>query len=132
MLERTLPRAAYFSDEQFGRERERIFGREWVCVGRDSEVPRAGDTLVVTVADESVLLVRGGDGRVRGFYNVCRHRGCQLVLSEGAGHAGTGIRCPYHSWTYTLEGALKAAPFLEEGDGFTRADFPLHRVAVDG
>jgi glycine betaine catabolism A len=130
VLERTLPRAAYFSDEQFARERERIFAREWVCVGRADEIPAKGDTLVVTVADESLLLVRD-DHTVRGFYNVCRHRGCQLVLTEGKGHAGTAIRCPYHSWTYAFDGSLRSAPFLEDGDAFTRADFPLHPVAVD-
>jgi Rieske 2Fe-2S family protein len=131
VLERTLPRAAYFSDDQFARERERIFAREWVCVGRADEVPETGDTLVVTVADESVLIVRDGDGRVRAFYNVCRHRGCQLVLAEGTAHAGTAIRCPYHAWTYAFDGTLRSAPFLEDGDGFTRADFPLHAVAAE-
>jgi len=130
MMERTLPRAAYFSDEIFARERARLFGQEWVSVGRGDALPACGDTLVVTVADESVLLVRDGEGRVRAFYNVCRHRGCQLVLAEGRGHAGGAIRCPYHSWTYALDGALRSAPFLEEGDGFARADFPLHAVAV--
>jgi len=141
-LERTLPRAAYLDPEIFGLERERIFTREWVCVGRAESVAAPGEYVVLEVAGESVLLVRGHDAVLRAFYNVCRHRGCELVLTgadapavpESAGSSGTfatGIRCPYHSWTYSLDGSLRSAPFLEEGEGFTRADLPLHSVDVD-
>src|SRR5919109_4916505 len=123
-LERTLSRDYYFSDEIFERERARIFHHEWFCAGREEELPNAGDYLVLDVAGESVLLVRTREGELRAHYNVCRHRGCQLVLdgrdktSRDAvvGPAGTfpgAIRCPYHSWTYTLDGALRAAPFLD-------------------
>jgi Rieske 2Fe-2S family protein len=74
-LERTLPRRAYFDDDVFRQERERIFAHDWCCVGREESLPSPGDYTVVSVAGESVLLVRGSEGRVRGFYNVCRHRG---------------------------------------------------------
>jgi Rieske 2Fe-2S family protein len=142
MLERTLPRDYYFSDEVFERERARIFHREWFCAGREEELPNVGEYLVLDVAGESVLLVRTREGRLQAHYNVCRHRGCQLVLDgrdktsrgECVGPAGTfsgAIRCPYHSWTYTLEGALRAAPFLDEGVGFYREEFALHPVAVE-
>jgi glycine betaine catabolism A len=141
-LERTLPRAAYLDAEIFGLERERIFTREWVCVGRAESVAGPGEYVVIQVAGESVLLVRGRDAVLRAFYNVCRHRGCELVLTgadapavpESTGSSGTfatGIRCPYHSWTYSLDGSLRSAPFLEEGEGFARADLPLHSVDVD-
>jgi glycine betaine catabolism A len=140
-LERTLPRRAYFDDDVFRQERERIFARDWFCVGREESLPSPGDYTVVSVAGESVLLVRGPADRVRGFYNVCRHRGCQLVLTGGApparehvgplGRFAAGIRCPYHSWTYALDGALRSAPFLDEDDDFAREDLPLHPVAVD-
>ena len=140
-LERTLPRRAYFDDEIFRLERERIFAHDWYCVGRAESVAAAGDYVVLVVAGESVLLVRGADGTLRGFFNVCRHRGCELVLTgerravdEGVGPSGQfagAIRCPYHSWTYGLDGALRAAPFLEEDDEFSRADLPLHPVGVD-
>ncbi len=140
MLERTLHRDAYFSDQIWRRERERIFSAEWVCVGRAEEVPEPGDYLVLDLAGESLLLVRTRAGELRGFYNVCRHRGCRLVLggetrpAATAGPSGrfaAAIRCPYHSWTYTLEGELRTAPFLEDDDAFSRADFPLHPVGVD-
>ena len=124
-LERTLDRACYLSPEFFERERLGIFSREWVYVGRIPDAP--GSYRVVDVAGESILIVRGEDG-LSGFYNLCRHRGCQLVLGEGesSGHFATAIRCPYHSWTYAFDGTLKHAPFLDEP-----CDLPLHRVGVD-
>jgi Rieske 2Fe-2S family protein len=140
-LERTLHRDAYFSDHVWRAERERIFGAEWVCVGRADEVPEPGDYLLVDLAGESLLLVRTRGGELRGFYNVCRHRGCRLVLDGPArpaapatagpsGRFAGAIRCPYHAWTYTLEGDLRTAPYLEDDDTFTRADFPLHPLGV--
>jgi glycine betaine catabolism A len=141
-LERTLHRDAYFADEIWRRERTAIFESEWVCVGRAEEIPDPGDYLLLELAGESLILVRTRTGEIRGFYNVCRHRGCRLVLdprerpaAEGTGPSGRfggAIRCPYHAWTYTLEGELRTAPFLDEETGFSRADFPLHPVGVDG
>jgi Rieske 2Fe-2S family protein len=130
-LERTLHRDYYLSDRIFALERERIFYREWFCVAREEDVPAAGDYLVCEVAGESVLLVRTRDGGLAAHYNVCRHRGSRLVSECGRGRFSGGIRCPYHSWTYTLEGALRTAPFLEEGDGLNRGDLSLHPVGVE-
>jgi Rieske 2Fe-2S family protein len=137
-LERTLPRDAYFADAIWQREKERIFGREWACAGRAEELPAPGDYRVLDLAGESLLVVRTNSGALRAFYNVCRHRGCRLVLdppapphAAPAGHFAGGIRCPYHAWTYTLDGELRTAPFLEEEDGFRREDFPLWPVGVE-
>jgi phenylpropionate dioxygenase-like ring-hydroxylating dioxygenase large terminal subunit len=130
-LERTLPREAYLAPEYFAREKERIFCREWVCVGRAEELGAPGDYVVKDVAGESILIVRTRDGGLRAHYNVCRHRGSQLVPECGTGRFAGGIRCPYHSWTYTLEGELRTAPFLEESDGLARSELSLHRVGVD-
>jgi glycine betaine catabolism A len=129
-LERTLHRDYYLSDQVFALERERIFFREWFCAAREEEIPNPGDYLVRDVAGESVLIVRTRDGGLAAHYNVCRHRGSQLVPQGGHGCFSGGIRCPYHSWTYTLEGALRTAPFLEETDGLGRKDLSLHRVGV--
>jgi Rieske 2Fe-2S family protein len=90
-----------------------------------------GDYLVREVAGESVLVVRTREGALAAHYNVCRHRGSQLVPGGGRGSFSGGIRCPYHSWTYTLEGALRTAPFLDESDGLARSDLSLHPVGVD-
>ena len=130
-LERTLPRDAYLAPEHFAREKERIFCREWVCVGRAEELAAPGDYVVKDVAGESILIVRTPDGGLRAHYNVCRHRGSQLVPDCGTGRFAGGIRCPYHSWTYTLEGELRTAPFLEESDGLARSELSLHPVGVD-
>ncbi len=140
-LERTLPRDAYFSDAVWRLEKERIFAHEWLCAGREDQLPAAGDYLALDVAGESVLVVRTRAGGLRAFYNTCRHRGCRLVLeapgarpdAAGApdGRFASGIRCPYHAWTYSLEGELRTAPFLEEEDGFRREDFPLWPVGLE-
>jgi Rieske 2Fe-2S family protein len=130
-LERTLHRDFYLSDQLFALERERIFYREWFCVAREEEIPNPGDYLARDVASESVLVVRTRDGGLAAHYNVCRHRGSRLVPDCGSGSFGGGIRCPYHSWTYTLEGALRTAPFLEEGDGLAKSDLSLHPVGVE-
>jgi Rieske 2Fe-2S family protein len=130
-LERTLDRLYYQSDEIFALEKERIFCAEWVCVGREEELPDTGDFVVKQVAGESVLVVRAKDGRLVAHYNVCRHRGSQLVPDCEKGNFAGSIRCPYHSWTYSLDGALRTAPFLEEQDGLTKSDLSLHPVGVD-
>ena len=130
-LERTLHRDYYLSEQLFALERERIFYRDWFCAARDEEIPNPGDYLVRDVAGESVLVVRTREGGLAAHYNVCRHRGSQLVPDCGRGSFSGGIRCPYHSWTYTLEGALRTAPFLEESDGLGKRDLSLHPVGVE-
>jgi glycine betaine catabolism A len=134
-LERTLPSDYYRSPQMYAREKERIFCREWVCVGRDTDVPNPGDSTVLDVLGESVLLVRNEAGTLRGFYNVCRHRGAQLCGAMLPGRATRGgvvggkrIRCPYHSWTYSLDGDLVAAPYI---GGFDAATFSLYPVGVE-
>jgi len=130
-MERTLAREYYFSDEIFAREKERIFFREWVCAGREEELPSAGDYAVVTVADESILVLRTRDATLAAHYNVCRHRGSRLVPEGSSGSLPGTIRCPYHSWTYALDGSLRTAPHLDEDDGFTKDTLGLHPVGVE-
>ena len=138
-LERTLPREAYTSADLFAKERERIFAREWVFVGREESVPGAGDCLEANVAGESMLIVRGDDGALRAFFNVCRHRGSALTRADVAAkngvpaacHLGKSIRCPYHSWTYGLDGALRAAPFLEEALAGRKGEFGLYPAGLE-
>jgi phenylpropionate dioxygenase-like ring-hydroxylating dioxygenase large terminal subunit len=131
MMERTLHRDFYFSDEIFQREKERIFFGEWFCAGREEELPDSGNYVVLDLAGESVLVVRTREGKLAAHYNVCRHRGSRLVLEGCKGTFTGGIRCPYHSWTYTLDGDLRTAPFLDEKDGFTKSDLALHPIGVE-
>ncbi len=130
-LQRTLDRSYYQSDEIFAREKECIFFSEWFCVGREEEISNPGDFVVKRVAGESILVVRTKSGGIAAHYNVCRHRGSQLVPDREQGNFAGGIRCPYHSWTYSLEGALRTAPFLEESDGLSRGTLSLHAVGAD-
>ncbi len=129
----------YLDDGHFHRERQDIFTREWLCVAREEELPGAGDHRLFDLQGESVLLVRNAEGRLRAFYNVCRHRGAQLcAMAEdphGAGLrggvlGGRLIRCPYHAWTYDLDGQLVNAPFMDEQSGFEAQDIRLHPVGV--
>lgn len=129
-MEQTLHRDCYLADAFFERERSGIFFTEWFCAGRSSELSEPGDYRSVTVAGQHLLLVRGNDGELRAFFNVCRHRGCQLVdtsdESQSQGRFGRRIRCPYHSWTYALDGSLQNAPHL----AVDKQQLSLHRVAV--
>src|SRR5688572_27890872 len=113
----------YQSPDLFRIERERLFHGQWFCVGRGEQIPAKGDCLHVSVAGESLIIVRGRDAALRAFYNVCRHRGSQLIRSPALpdpGASATGnsgqlagaLVCPYHAWTYNLDGTLRAAPFV--------------------
>jgi glycine betaine catabolism A len=132
------PASWYLRPEAFARERERVLYRQWFCAGRADQVQRPGSLVVVDVAGESVLLVRTRAGELRAHYNVCRHRGSQVVPAPparpGAAPATArkvgSLRCPYHSWTYRLDGELLRAPWTEDVDGFDPAAFGLHSVGV--
>jgi glycine betaine catabolism A len=142
-LERTLPTTWYRSAGIFQIEKERIFCREWIAVCREEELPRPGDSRVLDVLGESLLLVRNREGQLRAFYNVCRHRGSRLcraadekvaagrVALPGGITAGRLIVCPYHQWSYDLDGALVAAPHLGAGTGFNKREFHLYPVGVE-
>jgi Rieske 2Fe-2S family protein len=124
-----LPGSCYTRESVLARERERIFWRRWIAAGRSSEIPAPGDFLAVTLGDESVLMVRGTDGAARAFYNVCRHRGARLC-GEPAGRFPGRVQCPYHAWTYSLDGRLVAAPRTDGLDRFERTNYPLREVAL--
>ncbi len=120
---RTLPQRYFVSPDVFAQEREAIFSRQWVCVGHQSQIVKAGDYLVQDVAGESLIVVRDQKRVIHGFYNVCRHRGTRLCEDQ-AGHAAA-IQCPYHAWTYALDGRLIGAPHMDGVPGFDKADYSL-------
>ncbi len=126
----TLPGSVYFDEDLFQREREKLFFRSWLNVGHLDRIPEAGDFFTLEIGDESLLIIRGTDDKVRGFYNVCRHRGTRVV-QEAGGKKLRSIVCPYHSWTYSTEGGLVGAPHTDEIEDFDKADFGLHPVKVD-
>ncbi len=128
-LEATLPGSYYLDPDHLELERDRIFRREWFCVGRAEGLEQKGDYRLVNVAGDSLLLVMSDE--LRAFHNVCRHRGSELVMSpdgsEQRGRFQAGIRCPYHSWNYKLNGELHSTPHID----VDKACFSLHRVELD-
>jgi len=120
----TLAGEYFTSEEIFRREQERIFSRRWLYAGHVGELRQPGSYFLFELGNECVILLRDGGGEVRALHNVCRHRGSRLCL-EPAGELGRSIRCPYHAWTYELDGRLRAAPNMAEVAGFERATCPL-------
>lgn len=125
----TLPAAVYTSAEWHAFERERVLPQEWLSVAHVSQVPRRGDFVRIDVLGEPMLVVRGKDDRVRVLSRVCRHRGMDL-MPEGHGYADAGnertLLCPYHYWSYDLDGQLKGAPEMQKAEGFDRSEVCLH------
>ncbi len=126
---RTLPAAAYRSQELFDWEREEIFNRSWVCLGRTSELLGPGQLRAIDHGIETVLLARSVDGEIKAFSNVCRHRGHPL-LEVGEAIDARQIRCPYHSWAYRLDGTLRTAPTLTQTTDFDPTQWPLQSLRV--
>jgi glycine betaine catabolism A len=127
----TLSGTDYTSDAVYEEERERLFFSGWLCIGRADEVPETGSYVVRDVAGESVFVVRNRDGGLRAFYNVCAHRGTRILDEDPAcGTLGRAIKCPYHAWSYDLDGRLLATPNVHEDEQFERADYRLSQVAV--
>jgi Rieske 2Fe-2S family protein len=126
---KSLPQRYFISPEVFAQEKERIFSRQWVLVGHQSAIAQYGDYFISQVANESLIVVRDKRGEVRGFYNVCRHRGSRLIESRN-GQLSAGIQCPYHAWTYALDGRLLGAPHMDDVPDFNKADYSLHPVNV--
>ena len=126
---RTLPGRYYTSPDIFDEEGDRIFRRSWLCAGRDEDLSRPGEYFLVSAAGESLIVVRDEGDAPHALYNVCRHRGTRLCEEE-RGQLARSIQCPYHAWTYGLDGRLIGAPDMDRVEGFDRADHPLHRAAL--
>lgn len=119
--------AAFYRDEAvFQADMERIFGRHWIFVGQEPDVPAPGDVMALSIGEAPIVIVRGRDNVVRAFHNVCRHRGAQLV-ADGAGQAGNLV-CRYHGWAYGLDGRLLFADHM--GAGFDATCRGLKPVAL--
>lgn len=125
---KTLAQRYFVSPEVFAEEEMEIFSKHWLLAGHQSQVAKAGDFFVREIGDESVIIVRDRASTVRGFYNVCRHRGTRLCEEE-RGHSST-IQCPYHAWTYGLDGRLVGAPHMDEVPEFDRTQFSLRPVSL--
>lgn len=129
-----LPAEAYTSPQFLELERQTVFSDHWVCVGLASDVAEPGDVMPVDLAGLPIVLVRDRQGTLRAFHNICSHRGIQLV-TQPCEKQGL-IRCPYHSWSYSLDGTLKSTPhfggyYQDNYDGFDRSDKGLQPIRCE-
>ena len=124
----TLPARYYRDPEIFEREAIRIHRARWNAACPAEELVRPGDYRLVRVGGDSLIVLRDREGRVRAHHNVCRHRGTRM-LRDAAGRLAGSIQCPYHAWTYGLDGALRRAPHMDRVEGFCVADYPLAGTA---
>jgi phenylpropionate dioxygenase-like ring-hydroxylating dioxygenase large terminal subunit len=124
----SMPSCYYIDPHVLALERKHLFGAEWICIGRSEEIEKPGDTMAFQLCDEPLVAVRGEDGKARVLSNVCRHRGALLI--EGRGH-GQRLVCPYHHWSYDLEGKLAAAPRMDVHASFDQANCRLPEFAAE-
>src|SRR6266581_5969219 len=115
---KTLPQRYFVSPVIFDREQNVLFSTQWVLAGHQSQIAKAGDYFTSEVAGESLIIVRDQTATIRGFYNVCRHRGTRLC--EDKDGRFRAIQCPYHAWTYGLDGRLIGAPHMDDVPGFNK------------
>jgi Rieske 2Fe-2S family protein len=123
-----LPAEAYFDPLRYERELQRIWYRNWIYIGRSSELAAKRAFQTFQIGDQKILVLRDDAGRLQAFHNTCRHRGAELCR-ERAGSLRTGaIVCPYHAWVYTLQGELLRTSSKAHPQGFELADYPLYGV----
>lgn len=126
---RTLDAVWYRSADVFEREQQRIFSRSWICAGHAAQIAEPGSFVTVELAGESLILTRDAHGTPHAFYNVCRHRGTR-ICEDAAGTFKGSMQCPYHAWTYGLDGTLLAARNMDGTPGFDRRAYPLREAHV--
>lgn len=125
-----LPPWAYNNDELTELEMELVFRRQWLFVGHVSQIAEPGDFLCLDEAGERAIVVRGEDGEIRGFHNLCRHRGSRIVDTD-SGNAGRAITCPFHGWCYNLDGSLRGVPKIETFPGLEKSENGLKPLDID-
>jgi Rieske 2Fe-2S family protein len=128
----TLGSDDYASPQVWEDEQEKIWWGDWVCAGRTEEISNPGDYVVRDIGGESIFIVRNDAGELRAFYNVCSHRGTKFLDDAGGmQNARKAFVCPYHAWTFNLNGELIGSPNVKESEQFDRADYPLYDIAVE-
>jgi Rieske 2Fe-2S family protein len=123
----TLPGHYYTSETIFHEELERIFMNRWICAGNASQLRHPGSYFIFTIGKENVIVTLDENRSVRAFYNICRHRGTRICTDSNGQFHGK-IQCPYHAWTYGLDGTLIGAPNMSSTASFDRSQYPLQKV----
>ena len=125
---RAMPPEVYTSEEFLKAELENVFAKDWVCVGRSSSLPNAGDYITYELAGQPIFVIRDKDGKLRAMANVCLHR--MSTLLHGSGNC-KAIVCPYHAWTYNFDGSLRGAPAMTLNDAFCKDNYRLPQVRCE-
>ena len=125
---RAMPPSVYTSTDFLKRELSDIFSKDWFCVGRASALSKPGDYVTLDLAEQPIIVLRDGQGELKAMSNVCRHR--MSTLLEGRGNARS-IVCPYHAWTYNLDGSLRGAPAMTLNEGFCKENYKLPQVRCE-
>jgi len=123
-----LPPGLYHDNEIFALERRKLFAKGWLCPGLAAEIAKPGDYLTFSIDDQPIFAIRGEDGAIRSFSNVCLHR--MMRLLDGRGNCPR-IVCPYHAWTYGIDGRLLGAPHMKESPGFEPRKFGLPEIRTE-
>jgi Rieske 2Fe-2S family protein len=127
---KTLPQRYYLAPETLADEWRRIFSEQWLCIGRAEQLKKPGSYLVANIGAESLIVLRDRKGdKLHAHFNVCRHRGTRICM-DASGEFGETIQCPYHAWTYALDGSLLRAPTMQDVEGFDRDQHPLVPAGV--
>lgn len=129
--EHSLPGSWYYDAAHYARELDAVWYRDWVCIGRLEEIPRAGDFLVAGIGNQRLIATRNSEGKLRVFHNTCRHRGSVLCTDDRGRFRNGRIICPYHTWTYTLDGDLAATPSRLPVADFQDSNYSLYNVHAD-
>ncbi len=127
-VHKTLPARYYTDPAVFKDELERFFCQTWVCAGRAQQIQNPGDYFLREIGEESIIITRDDTAKIKAFFNICRHRGTRICPSP-EGKFDARIQCPYHGWTYGLDGRLLGAPHMDRS--FCREDYPLNPVSCD-
>jgi Rieske 2Fe-2S family protein len=126
----TLPARYFYDPQRFQDELREIWRQEWLCVGRDEDWPQTGDFRRLDLAGQQIFITRDKGGALHAFFNSCRHRGAALCEATAGRFSNGRIVCPYHAWSYGLDGSFLQAPRSTAEDGLDPADFGLYRVAL--
>ena len=125
----TLPRTLFTDPNVFEVEKEAIFRRQWLAIGRSPQLAEPGDYLTWELLGDPIIVARDTDGTLHAFSSVCLHRSC--LIAQGPGNAPKGLTCPYHRWTYALDGQLKGAPLMDQAENFDKSSMRLPQLAVE-
>ena len=127
----SLPARWYYDAEHFQRELESIWYRDWVCVGRTGSLERPGEFFTAKIGSQNLIVTRGSDGGIRAWHNTCRHRGSLLCKNDTGRFRNGRIICPYHTWTYSIDGELLSTPGRLDSSDFDTTYYSLHGAHVE-